>query len=103
MLLAVPARQYRRDYVFLVPETYDRDWVTLTYPDGAAVTLDGEVVDTAQGATIGQSGFSVLRIAVEDGRHEVQADVPVGVSVYGYDFNISYAYPAGLDLSAFGE
>jgi hypothetical protein len=29
--------------------------------------------------------------------------MPVGVSVYGYDSNISYAYPAGLDLSEFGE
>ncbi len=101
MLLTVPARQYRRDYVFLVPDTYDDDWVTIVYPDGAAPMLDGEPIDVAQGTAIGASGFKVLRLSVTDGRHEITSDLPVGLSVYGYDFNISYAYPAGLDLSAF--
>jgi hypothetical protein len=102
MLLAVPARQYRRGYVFLVPETYDRDWVTVTFPDGANILFDGEPLDLAMAVPIGETGFNVLRMPVEDGRHDVDSDLPVGVSVYGYDFNISYAYPAGLDLSEFG-
>ena len=103
MLLAVPARQYRRSYVFLVPNTYDRDWITITYPDGATILLDHEALDLEEGSPIGDTGFNVVRVSAADGRHEVESDLPVGVSVYGYDFNISYAYPAGLDLSEFGE
>jgi hypothetical protein len=103
MLQTVPARQFRRDYIFLVPDTYDRDWMTVTYPTGTQILLDDAVLDLAAGTPIGGTGFSVLRTRVADGRHSVQADAPVGVSVYGYDFNISYAYPAGLDLSEFGQ
>jgi hypothetical protein len=103
MLQAVPARQFRRDYIFLVPDTYDRDWLTITYPDGAHIFLDGDPLNLASGTPIGDSGFNVVRTPVEDGGHSVEADVPVGVSVYGYDRNISYAYPAGLDLSEFGQ
>jgi hypothetical protein len=33
-----------------------------------------------------------------DGVHVVESDLPVGVSVYGFDQFISYAYPGGLDL-----
>jgi hypothetical protein len=101
MLMAVPARQYRRDYVFLVPDTYGDDWMTMIFPDGAAPLLDGVPVDVGAATPIGNTGFNVLRQSVGDGRHEVVSDLPVGVSVYGYDHNISYAYPAGLDLSAF--
>ncbi len=103
MLLAVPARQFRRNYVFLVPDTYDDDWITITYPEGASPLLDGEPVNLDGSSPIGQSGFRVVRVHVEDGRHEVLSDLPVGVSVYGYDFNISYAYPAGLDLTSFRD
>ncbi len=103
MLQAVPARQFRRDYIFLVPDTYERDWITVTYPTGAQIILDDAPLDLGAGTPIGDTGFSVLRTRVTDGRHSVQSDVPVGVSVYGYDFNISYAYPAGLDLSEFGQ
>ena len=69
----------------------------------AQIVLDDAAVDLGAGTPIGNTGFSVLRQRVSDGRHSVESDVPVGVSVYGYDFNISYAYPAGLDLSEFGQ
>lgn len=100
MLLAAPTRQFRRDYVFLVPDTYDLDWVTVVAPQGVAVVLDGEPLDLSTAPRIGQSRYVAARVPVADGRHEIRADEPVGVSVYGYDRNISYAYPAGLDLSA---
>ena len=103
MLQTVPARQFRRDYIFLVPDTYERDWITVTYPDGAQVMLDDEPMNLGPGRPIGATGFNVLRTRVEDGGHTVTSDVPVGVTVYGYDYNISYAYPAGLDLSEFGQ
>jgi hypothetical protein len=74
--------------------------VTVVAPQGVAVILDGEPLDLSTAPRIGQSRYVAARVPVADGRHEIRADEPVGVSVYGYDRNISYAYPAGLDLSA---
>jgi hypothetical protein len=38
-----------------------------------------------------------------DGVHLVDADMPVGVIVSGFDVRVSYAYPAGTDLRDIGE
>ena len=40
----------------------------------------------------------VARLKVGDGVHSLDASAPVGVVVYGYDDDVSYGYPAGLDL-----
>jgi hypothetical protein len=98
MLLAVPVRQFRQRYIFLVPNTYSRDWVSVVHPRGATVMLNGAPLDLGQAQPVAGTQYMVSRLSVEDGRHEVVADMPVGVSVYGFDHNISYAYPAGLDL-----
>jgi len=100
MLTVVPARQYRPDYVFLVPDTYARDFINITFPVGATVILDDQPLSTATATPIGETGFMVLRSPISDGRHVLVSTEPVGLSVYGYDLNISYAYPAGLDLNA---
>lgn len=98
MLLVPPLRQLRQRYIFLVPDTYARDWLTLVFQQGTQVWLDGEPLQEGEARPVPGTGYRFLQRRVEDGRHEVEADGPVGVSVYGYDRNISYAYPAGLDL-----
>ena len=44
--------------------------------------------------------YRVARLTVSDGVHRIDASEPVGVIVYGYDDDVSYGYPAGLDLTA---
>jgi hypothetical protein len=41
---------------------------------------------------------NVLPGKQNDGVHRVQADYPIGVSVYGFDYRVSYAYAGGTDL-----
>jgi len=96
-ILSVPVAQYRKDYVFLAPNKYQADYVNIVAPVGAAVELDGEVLDDAYFESI-TPDYRVVRRQVEDGVHRVVADMPVGVVVYGYDQYVSYGYPAGLDL-----
>ena len=41
---------------------------------------------------------NVLPGKQSDGVHRVVSDLPVGVSVYGFDYRVSYAYAGGTDL-----
>ena len=96
--LAVPYEQYRKDYVFLAPNKYELDYVNITAPTGAQVTLDGTLIDPTEFSPIGTGEFSVHRRLIEDGTHSVSSDQKVGIIVYGYDQYVSYGYTGGLDL-----
>ena len=107
-MLQVPVAQFRNDYVFLTPSTYDTDYVAVTAPPTANVVLDGVPLSLST-AIIGASGYSLTTRTLPDGPHVIDSDVPIGVMVYAYGGpgppntstqNVSYAYPAGLDLEA---
>ncbi len=127
-MLAVPPRaQWRRDYVFLTPDKYAFDFVTIAAPAEARIRLDGMPLSAwgcergpADGIERGPDDpppdlvvyrctlslpdvYGEPPVHVEpgmqrDGVHRLVADLPVGVLVYGFDAYVSYAYVAGLDL-----
>jgi hypothetical protein len=100
MTLAVPIKQYRKSYLFHAPLSYTANFVNVTAPTGAVVSIDGAVVSTGF-VPIGGSGYSVARVSLSnagDGSHTVVCSMPVGISVYGYGEYTSYWYPGGQDL-----
>jgi hypothetical protein len=102
MSLAVPNDQYRSDYLFHAPVSYETNFVNLTAPVGATVNLDGNPVPASAFVAIGGSGFAVARVALSDGaagNHHAESSMPFGISVYGYGQYTSYWYPGGLDLA----
>jgi hypothetical protein len=96
-LTLVPVTQYRSDYLLLTPAEYVDDYVTIVAPLGADVRIDGLPVGGDR-ASVGT--WDVIQTRVTDGVHRIEADVPIGVSAYGYDCDVSYAYPGGLDLES---
>jgi IgGFc binding protein len=100
--LAVPVEQYRTDYVFHAPASYQSNYVDVTAPIGAIVKLDGVRLTLTP---IGASGFGLARAEelstgpLDDGNHTITCDKKVGISVYGYGQYTSYWYPGGLDLA----
>jgi len=98
-LLAVPIEQFREDYVFLAPNKYEYDYVTIVAPRDATVQFDGAPLRSGQFESFGTGEYKVARFLIQDGVHRVNASAPVGVSVYGYDQYVSYSYPAGLNLT----
>jgi hypothetical protein len=105
-ILQVPVEQFRCEYVFLTPETYDTDYVSIVATPGTYVELDGQQV-TLSTTPVGNSGYTVTSQVVQDGPHVIIADDMVGVIVYGYGGpgsihsdtqNVSYGYPAGLSM-----
>ena len=99
MALAVATEQYRLKYLIHAPLSYESNYVNITAPMGAAITLDGAAVGGF--VAIGATGFGVARVKLAnnvDGNHDLLGDKAFGVSVYGYGQYTSYWYPGGLDL-----
>ncbi|MCA9565568.1 MAG: IgGFc-binding protein, partial [Myxococcales bacterium] len=104
-LLSVPSSQYRDNYIFLIPEGYEEDYVTVTMPQGTNLTLDGQSISLTDVETIGATGYvrgyyDFSAVTAPDGpvTHTLTGTQPFGLQVYGYDCAVSYAYPGGLNL-----
>jgi hypothetical protein len=100
MTLAVPTDQYRDNYLFHAPLNYETNYVNITAPTGATVTLDGAAVTGF--TALGASGFGLARVVLgpgTGGNHTITGSMPFGISVYGYGQYTSYWYPGGLDLA----
>jgi hypothetical protein len=96
----IPTEQFRADYVFLVPNKYASDYVSVVAGVTTTVTLDGAPLAASGAAPAGASGYLVYRQVIADGVHTLSADKPVMAYVYGYDVDVSYGYPAGANVVA---
>jgi hypothetical protein len=100
LALAVPIAQFRADYLVHAPVNYAIGYADVVAPAGASVTVDGAPLDFF--LPIGDTGYAFARATLVgslDGNHRLAADVPFGVTVYGYGDYTSYWYPGGLDLA----
>ncbi len=113
-ILLVPNEQFRSDYVFLAPNKYELDYVTVVVPDGTKVWFDCDEIDpelipescdpleTDLFERFGTGAYSTTKFKIGDGVHKIYADAPSAVYVYGYDQYVSYGYPAGLNIQDLG-
>jgi hypothetical protein len=99
MTLAVATDQFRSEYLFHAPLSYETNYVNVVAPSGAKVVLDGNLLSGFQ--AIGATGHGLRRVELDDGmdgNHLITADMPFGISVYGYGSYTSYWYPGGTEL-----
>ncbi|NVB81273.1 MAG: hypothetical protein HOV81_22950 [Kofleriaceae bacterium] len=103
-LLHPAAEQFRKSYVFLVPKTFDTNWIVVPKPVDAMITLDGTplaMIAACKHAPIGNVAgidYEQVTCPLTDGKHNVAGDKPFGISVYGY-YNVgSYAFVGGSDV-----
>ncbi len=93
--LGVPVEQFLDEYTFLTPPHYVEDYVNIIFKPGTQVLLDGAPV---MGEMHNLGEWAVIQMTVPDGVHTVTAPEPFGLTAYGYDCDVSYAYPGGLEL-----
>ncbi len=103
MVLEVPVEQFRNRYDVLIPSTYRLNYVNVTTPTGAEVTLDGAPLDPAdvRGPYPVGTGLEVRVVHVDAGAHTLATSDgrPFGAKVYGVAAYTSYMYPGGLNLA----
>jgi len=100
--MAVPVAQYRSGYVFLTPDTYRYDFVTVLFKTAKQfpeITVDGKTIPINL-TRIKNTDYGYARFRISDGPHQISSNTPMGIEVYGYDCNVSYAYGGGLALDA---
>ncbi|HEU5056351.1 MAG TPA: IgGFc-binding protein [Kofleriaceae bacterium] len=96
LALAVPVEQFRSSYTFLVPQDYNKQFISIVAGVGNNVTLDGtDVTDQLAGFSDAWAGG---RIRVQPGQHTLSCTGGCGLEVYGYSDAVSYMFAGGLDL-----
>jgi len=101
--LAAPVQRYLSDYTVLTPEGYLENYVNIVVPEGESVTIDGVALNTSLIQPIAGPGYGIVQMAVNPGVHTVSGSSPLGLTAYGYDCDVSYAYPGGMKLQAVGD
>jgi hypothetical protein len=100
MWVIPPVDQFQQSYVFLAPEGYAASFVTVVGRAGQELLLDGEPI-TGQfvmtGSLDGQA-YAHIHVPIAPGSHTVEADDPIGIAVFGYGTDVSYAYPGGSGI-----
>ncbi len=100
LTVLVPAEQYREDYTFILPSSYNpgtngQNHLLIVRPPGLELTLDGAPV-SASWQTIG--GREVGVVLLDGGTHAIHGADTFGLTAYGLGSFTSYATPAGLNL-----
>lgn len=101
MLIVPSAQQHQTRLTFIVPAGYLETHVTVVARDEDAVMLDGEEVPPGRFRPLGNLGgrtFRYAQVPVAGGQHVIESVGQLGVSVFGYDEAVSFAYPAGAGL-----
>lgn len=96
--LVVPMDQFLTEYVVLTPETYYDDYINIVAPPNAQIVFDGAPLAQSLTMISSPAGMGIVQLPVQDGIHTIKSDLPIGLTVYGYDCDVSYAYPGGLAL-----
>ncbi len=95
MAIAVPAEQFRTEYTILIPNSYDKNFVSIGAHASGAVLLDGNMLTLDP---FGGGLYRSSRQAVAAGQHKITCPSGCGIEVYGYSQAVSYMFAGGLDL-----
>jgi hypothetical protein len=100
MVLEVPTRQFRQDYVFVVPATYTTSFLQAVAPTNTQLLLDGSLWNASR-EFFEASPWTAHRGRITAGTHRITStdNRPFGIKVIGIAAYTSYMYPGGLDLS----
>lgn len=106
-MISLPAvEQFQTSYIFLVPDGYATNYVTVVRVAGTEVSRDGVSVAAAAWTALGTLdgvSYEYVALAVPTGSHSIESEEPSGIISVGYDADVSYGYPGGSGLRIISE
>ncbi|MCH9686203.1 MAG: IgGFc-binding protein [Deltaproteobacteria bacterium] len=101
-MISLPAvAQFQTSYIFLVPDGYVSNFVTVLRVAGTDVARDGVSVAAANWRSVGTLDgidYEYAALSVPTGSHLIESEEPCGIVSVGYDADVSYGYPGGSGL-----
>ncbi len=104
MMLLAAVEQFQDRYVFLMPQGYATNFVTVVAPMDAQVTLDGNGVPalTASGRINGVE-YGYAHVSAQAGPHVIESESPFGIIASGHANDVSYGYVGGSGVAKIAE
>ncbi len=97
-----PVDQYRKDYVFLIPPSWSKNYFVIAAPTGGTFKIDGNALPSScvksSAGTLGGQAYETYRCPLGEGAHNVSGDTGFGLMVYGYGNVGSYAFAGGANV-----
>jgi hypothetical protein len=99
MMLIPPAEQFRKDYLFLTPGSYVSNYATIIMTTGESPVLDGSAVTDIHAIEGTNFSYAIVDLGSAFKNHTLScSENPCGLFVYGWEQDVSYAYPGGLNF-----
>lgn len=99
MMLIPPYEQFRKDYLFLTPGSYVSNYATIVMTTGEAPVLDGSAVTNIKKIEGTDFSYAIVDLGSAFKNHTLTcSENPCGLFVYGWEQDVSYAYPGGLNF-----
>ena len=97
--IVAPESLALKHYIFMTPEAlYTRHFINITIDSDAidSVVMNGKLIDSGFFKPVPNSTKSYAQLAINPGQHDIRADKPFNLLVYGYDQHDSYGYIGGF-------
>jgi len=105
-MIALPAvDQYQKKYIFLVPDGYAANFVTVILPAGSSVMLDGGAVNgqVKPAGVVDGVAWNYVHVALQPGSHTLEGADAFGIVSVGYSQDVSYGYPGGSGVASISQ
>ncbi|MCA9707003.1 MAG: IgGFc-binding protein [Myxococcales bacterium] len=106
-MISLPAvEQFQTSYIFLVPDGYATNYVTVVRVADTEVSRDGVSVAAAAWRPLGTLdgvAHEYVALGVPTCSHSIESEEPCGIISVRYDPDVSYGYPGGSGLKIISE
>lgn len=95
--------QFRRNYLFAVPKSWDTNYIVISMPKGTSIMIDGAPIPGSCTArimgTIAGTDYESRTCPLQAGPHAMVGDKPFGITAYGYGRAGSYSFVGGANVT----
>jgi hypothetical protein len=105
-MIVLPAvDQLQTEYIFLVPNGYNTNFVTIVRTSTTEVSLDGAAVAATFSPLGSYDGvdYQYAHVQLQPGHHVILSEDPIAITVVGYSPDVSFGYPGGSGVAEISD